>query len=37
MKKQKNDWKYIKSRLHTIIFEADTPKGKLFDADLYNT
>jgi voltage-gated potassium channel len=27
-------WKQIKSRLHTVIFEADTPKGKLFDVSL---
>ena len=26
-----NNWKSIKNKLHTIIFEADTPKGKLFD------
>ena len=34
MAKQQNDWKHIKSRLHTIIFKADTPKGKLFDITL---
>ncbi|MFC1784658.1 ion transporter [Candidatus Neomarinimicrobiota bacterium] len=27
-------WKQIKSRLHTVIFEANTPKGKLFDVSL---
>ena len=34
MTHQKNSWKHIKNRLHTIIFEADTPKGKLFDESL---
>jgi len=29
-----NNWKAIKHKLHTIIFEADTPKGKLFDVAL---
>ncbi len=31
---QKNSWKYIKNKLHTVIFEADTPFGKLFDIAL---
>jgi len=30
----KNNWKSTKHKLHTIIFEADTPKGKLFDVSL---
>ncbi len=29
-----NNWKAIKHKLHTLIFEADTPKGKLFDIAL---
>ncbi len=29
-----NSWKNTKHNLHTIIFEADTPKGKLFDVSL---
>jgi voltage-gated potassium channel len=29
-----NNWKAIKHKLRTIIFEADTPKGKLFDVSL---
>jgi voltage-gated potassium channel len=29
-----NNWKNTKHKLHTIIFEADTPKGKLFDVSL---
>ena len=29
-----NNWKAIKHKLHTIIFEADTSKGKLFDVSL---
>ncbi len=30
----KNNWKATKHKLHTIIFEADTPTGKLFDIAL---
>ena len=29
-----NNWNAIKRKLHTVIFEADTPKGKLFDVSL---
>ncbi len=34
MANQQNSWKHIKSKLHEIIFEADTPAGKLFDIAL---
>ncbi len=30
----KNNWKQTKNKLHEIIFEADTPAGKLFDIAL---
>lgn len=29
-----SNWKSTKNKLHTIIFEADTPRGKLFDIAL---
>jgi len=32
--KSNSNWQRIKNRLHTIIFEADTPFGKLFDVSL---
>jgi voltage-gated potassium channel len=34
MANQQNSWKHIKNKLHEIIFEADTPAGKLFDIAL---
>ena len=30
----KDNWKNTKHKLHIIIFEADTPTGKLFDIAL---
>jgi len=34
MTHQHSSWKQTKHKLHTIIFEADTPTGKLFDIAL---
>ncbi len=34
MANQQNSWKHIKNKLHEVIFEADTPAGKLFDIAL---
>ena len=34
MANQNNSWKPIKNKLHEVIFEADTPAGKLFDIAL---
>ncbi len=34
MNRSKKNWKHFKSKLHEVIFEADTPAGKLFDIAL---
>ncbi|MCK4904522.1 MAG: ion transporter, partial [Candidatus Marinimicrobia bacterium] len=34
MANPQNSWKHIKNKLHEVIFEADTPAGKLFDIAL---
>jgi len=34
MTKSKSKWDKIQNKLHTLIFEADTPKGKFFDVIL---
>ncbi len=34
MTNQQKNWKHIKNKLQEIIFEADTPAGKLFDIAL---
>ncbi len=34
MANQQNTWKHLKNKFHEVIFEADTPAGKLFDIAL---
>lgn len=34
MNRSKKNWKHLKNKFHEVIFEADTPAGKLFDIAL---